>query len=250
MSDRYLLFWILGPEAVGVYSVGYKLGSVALFIIMAFNLGWQPFYIKTGHQENTGVTLGEIGTIFLHLLISLWGLIAFWTPIFMKIKLGENYLIGKQFWASEQIVPIIFFSYLFYGGYIILMPSIYLLEKQNWAPMFRGIGAIINIILNLVFIRYWGMLGAALATLMAYMVMFFSLFIKSNQWIEIMCNWKIIIKHLITTSIFIIIYQITIKTLLISIGFTVIYIGMLFIMRGKTKIIGDFVYLKSLFHST
>ena len=37
MSDRYLLFLILGPEAVGIYSIGYKLGSLALFIISAFN---------------------------------------------------------------------------------------------------------------------------------------------------------------------------------------------------------------------
>ena len=44
--------------------------------------------------------------------------------------------------------------------------------------------------------------------------------------------------------------SLAIKTLLTSIGFTFIYIGILLIMRGKTKIIGDFVYLKSLIHST
>ena len=67
----------------------------------------------------------------------------------MRIKVGENHLIGEEFWASEQIVSIIFLSYLFYAGYIILMPSIYLIEKQNWSPIFRGTGAIINICLNL-----------------------------------------------------------------------------------------------------
>ena len=154
MSDRYILFWILGPEAVGVYSIGYKLGSLALFIISAFNLGWQPFYIKIGNNKNSSDTFGKIGTIFLRSLISIWGLIVFWTPRFMQIRIGDNHLIGEEFWASEQIVSLIFLSYLFYAGYIVLMPSIYLLEKQNWAPIFRGSGAIINISLNLLFIKY------------------------------------------------------------------------------------------------
>ena len=247
MSDRYLLFWILGPEAVGVYSIGYKLGSLALFIISAFNLGWQPFYIKIGKHKNAGATFGKIGTIFLRSLISLWGLIIFWAPSFMRIKIGANHLIGEEFWASEQIVSIIFLSYLFYAGYIILMPSIYLIEKQNWSPIFRGTGAIINICLNLLFIKYWGLLGAALATLAAYIAMFTFIFYKSNQWLKILCNWRYIGVHFITTAAFISLFGMTEKTILITIGFTFSYLGLLLLIQGKTKLLSDFKYLKSSF---
>tara|TARA_B100000315_G_C14557425_1_gene578846 strand:+ start:390 stop:1835 length:1446 start_codon:yes stop_codon:yes gene_type:complete len=245
MSDRYLLFWILGPESVGVYSIGYKLGSLALFIITAFNLGWQPFYIKIGNQENAGVTFGKIGTIFLHLLIVLWGFIVFWTPILMKMRWGENYLIGKEFWSSEQIVPIIFLSYIFYAGYIVLMPSIYILEKQKWSPIIRGTGAILNILLNYLFIKYWGILGAAFSTLIAYMAMFFFIFYKSNQWLKILCDWKTITKHFIITSIFILIYIMIEKNLFISLGFTFLYICIVLLLRGKAQLFLDLKYLNS-----
>ena len=165
----------------------------------------------------------------------------------MRIKVGENYLIGEEFWASEQIVSIIFLSYLFYAGYIILMPSIYLIEKQNWSPIFRGTGAIINICLNLLFIKYWGLLGAALATLAAYIAMFTFIFYKSNQWLKILCNWKSIGVHLTTTAAFISIFGMTEKTFLISIGFTFSYLGLLLLIQGKTKLLSDFKYLKSSF---
>ena len=247
MSDRYILFWILGPEAVGVYSIGYKLGSLALFIISAFNLGWQPFYIKIGNNKNASDTFGKIGTIFLRSLISIWGLIVFWIPRFMQIRIGDNHLIGEEFWASEQIVSLIFLSYLFYAGYIVLMPSIYLLEKQNWAPIFRGSGAIINISLNLLFIKYWGLLGAALATLVAYFGMFIIIYYKSNQWFKIACNWRSIGLHLIITATFILFFEMTEKSLFISIGFTFIYLGLLLFFQGKTKLLNDFNYLKSSF---
>ncbi|MBC8256463.1 MAG: oligosaccharide flippase family protein [Candidatus Marinimicrobia bacterium] len=247
ISDRYLLFWILGPEAVGVYSIGYKLGSSALFIISAFNLGWQPFYIKIGKHENAGATFGKIGTIFLRSMISLWVLIVFWTPRIMQLRIGDSHLIGEEFWASEQIVSLVFLSYLFYAGYIVLMPSIYILEKQNWSPIFRGTGAIINICLNLLFIKYWGLLGAALATLVAYIGMFAFIFYKSNQWLKILCNWNSIGVHLAASAVFIFIFGMSEKTIPISVGFTIAYLGLLLLFHGKTKLYNDFKYLKSSF---
>ena len=165
----------------------------------------------------------------------------------MQIRIGDNYLIGEEFWASEQIVSLIFLSYLFYAGYIVLMPSIYLLEKQNWAPIFRGSGAIINIFLNLLFIKYWGMLGAALATLVAYFGMFIIIYYKSNQWFKIACNWRSIGLHLIITATFILFFEMTEKSLFISIEFTFIYLGLLLYFQGKTKLLRDFNYLKSSF---
>jgi len=204
-------------------------------------------FIKIGNNKNAGDTFGKIGTIFLKFLISIWGLIVFWTPRFMQIRIGDNHLIGEEFWASEQIVSLIFLSYLFYAGYIVLMPSIYLLEKQNWSPIFRGSGAIINISLNLLFIKYWGLLGAALATLVAYFGMFIIIYYKSNQWLKIACNWRSIGLHLIITATFILFFEMTEKSLFISTGFTFIYLGLLLFFQGKTKLLNDFNYLKSSF---
>ena len=80
------------------------------------------------------------------------------------------------------------------------------------------------------------------------MAMFFFIYYKSNQWLKIQCNWKIISKHLIITSIFIAIYIMTTKTLFISIGFTVIYISIFLFIQDKTKIFMDLKYLKSSFN--
>ena len=84
-----------------------------------------------------------------------------WVSVFAEdnkitqIKFGNNYLIGAQYWASEEIISIVYCSYIFYAGYIVLMPSIYLLNKQNWTPIFIGTGAIINVFLNIILIKYY-----------------------------------------------------------------------------------------------
>ena len=101
MSDRFILYWMIGPDALGLYTIGYKLGSIGLFIITAFNLGWQPFYIKIGNKKESGNIFRQIGTTFLHILNSIGALVMFWIPVLMKIKLdfmpGKSYLVSKVY---------------------------------------------------------------------------------------------------------------------------------------------------------
>ena len=44
LADRYLLEWLVGTSAVGIYSAGYKLGMFGLLMVMGFNMGWTPFF--------------------------------------------------------------------------------------------------------------------------------------------------------------------------------------------------------------
>ena len=86
------------------------------------------------------------------------------------------------------------------------MPPMYILEKQNWAPLFRGIGALTNITLNLLLIPYYSIKGAAVATLISYLVMTFFIYYKSNQWMKIPYKFNLIIKQFIITILAAIIF--------------------------------------------
>ena len=236
LSDRYLIFWILGSEHVGVYSIGYKIGSLGLFIVSAFNLGWQPFYIKIGANPSSNKLFGNIGTSFIFFLITIWGLIIFWTPLFMQIKIGNNYLIGASFWASVDIITIIFLSYIFYAGYIVLMPCIYLCNKEIWSPIIRGSGAIINIILNLILIKKFGLMGACCSTLVSYVFMFIFILYKSRLWFKVLCDWRSVLIHLILTSILIFYFRGLDNNFSVSFLFTIMYFIMIAIIFKKTII--------------
>ena len=50
-----------------------------------------------------------------------------------RIKMGDNHLIGEQFWASEQLVHIIFFSHLFLiYAVLLIIKNIKILQGKNW----------------------------------------------------------------------------------------------------------------------
>jgi len=191
LADRYLLLQLVDIETVGVYSIAYKMGSVLMFLITGFNLAWQPLFHREQQNENRLEIFSTISTHFLVIMILVGGIISIWLPVIVQIPIGGgNTLIGKDFWGSINIIPVIMLSYIFYAGYILQMPSLYDGNNQKWSPILRGMGAVINIGLNLVLIPKYGGMGAAIATLSAYAIMFLSLFMLNRKWLRISFNYS------------------------------------------------------------
>ena len=106
-------------------------------------------------------------------------------PIIFQYHVGSYYVVGPMFWEGGGIIPIVCLSYIFYGLFVLQMPSIYLKMKQTWAPVFWGTGFAINIMANCALIPRFGIYGAAYATLLAYCSMSMMLIYKNQSWLPI-----------------------------------------------------------------
>ena len=251
LLDRYLLKFLLespieNPEYVnnliGTYSVGAKLASIPLFMINAFNLGWQPFYLSNGNTAEAHKRYESVGTIFIIFTLSISWFVGIVIPVIANLNLPISNipLIGKTYAGFNEIIPIMLLSHVFYALYIIHMPSIYLCDKQNWSPIFRICGASTNILLNLILIPLYEIKGAAIATALSYGIMFLFLFYKNRNWMPIKINWQDIILLMILVSISIICFigKLNIQYYLM-VG-TLIYIIYLIYKHGMKNLISLF----------
>jgi O-antigen/teichoic acid export membrane protein len=181
LADRYLLEWMVGTSAVGIYSAGYKLGMFGLLLVMGFTMGWTPFFLKKGKDDQAPEMFSRIITYFL----GIYGFVAvFFTLIIddlVKINVGDFSFFGEAFWSATNIVPVIFLAYFFFGLYVLQLPAVYLPEKTKWIPLFRFVGAITNVVLNILVIPTYGVMGAALATMGAQAIMALSIYLKSRK---------------------------------------------------------------------
>jgi len=182
-SDRWFIKWYLDLHAVGLYGAGYKLGSIMGLAVTAFNLNWQPYYLK--QKNNRKYKFGKIGSNIIIILIAVFTLLVLAYEYFIYINIGGYYLIGQHFWGGLTVVPFVALGYLFYGIYIINMPSLYLKNKQNWGLVFWSFGALINIAGNIALIPILGILGASIATAVAYFVMMAMMVMKNRVWLPI-----------------------------------------------------------------
>jgi O-antigen/teichoic acid export membrane protein len=77
---------------------------------------------------------------------------------------------NEEFWASWIIVPVISFSYILHGIGNFVGWGLVMTKKAKYINLNVGITAFTNIVLNVIFIPVWGIMGAAIATVISYVI--------------------------------------------------------------------------------
>jgi O-antigen/teichoic acid export membrane protein len=164
-SDRIMLQKINGESEAGVYSFAYSIALVISILRMSFNTTWVPFYYE--YKKNNQKDL---------LLIRAKNYIDVFSVLTMGFILmaPEVYRImaPQEYWSGISLIPLIALAYYF--DFLYSFPANY--EFYNAKTKLISMGtlgaAIINIICNFAFIPVYAGLGAAIATLIAFVFMF------------------------------------------------------------------------------
>jgi O-antigen/teichoic acid export membrane protein len=189
LSNRYMLEWFEGTHAVGLFSAGYKLGIFGLIIVMGFNMGWTPYFLKRVKEKDAKLDFSSIASLFLGFLGFVVVLVSLWSSEIVRFNISTYHLIGSNYWDSEKIIPIVLLGYFFFGTYIIQLPGVYSKKITKWVPIFRAIGAITNIFLNILLIPQYGIVGSACATAVAFLLMSLSIYVKLYKIYFVRYNW-------------------------------------------------------------
>lgn len=164
-SDRYLLKMFSSYSEVGLYSMGYKFGLIInIFLIMPFNLAWPTQIINISKKENAKEIFAKVMTYVI--------LIATLCSVSLIVFIQDIYkiVLTPEYFASYSIVQFIAFSYVFQGIYCVGILGMFIRKKTKPQLVIFSIAAILNLVLNFIFIPRWGMHGAAIATFLSYLV--------------------------------------------------------------------------------
>ncbi|PID68792.1 MAG: polysaccharide biosynthesis protein [Flavobacteriales bacterium] len=160
--DKLLLGSMLGKDEMGVYAACYKLGVFMTLYITAFRLGAEPFFFNHADKANAKQTYATIlnwftifGSLFMLIVVA-------------YINFLAGFIIDDAYFGALAIVPIILLANLFLGVYNNLSVWYKLTDRTRYGMYFSIFGAVITIILNLIFIPRIGFMASAWATLVAY----------------------------------------------------------------------------------
>lgn len=170
VSDRYMLAWLIGEAEAGKYAVGYDLaGNSILMIMNAVNLAAYPMIVKLLDTEGKEAALAYFKTYAVLLM-------AVSIPAVVGLSLvGPNIVdlvIGEKYQESVTLVlPWVACAIFFMGAGAFYMHLPFQLGNHN-IGIFKiaGVVAVLNLILNYLLIPKLGMQGAAIATLLSFMV--------------------------------------------------------------------------------
>ncbi len=179
--DRPILLALTNESTVGIYQANYRLGIFMMLIVSMYDYAWRPFFLTHAAEPNAKQMYSRILTYFVLFSSVVILLVSLYIDDIVKIRIFHKFIINPAYWSGLGIVPIILLGYLFNGMYVNFMAGIYIEKKTSHLPYITGIGAAINVAMNLLLIPKFGMFGAAWATFFAYAAMAIAIYFVSHR---------------------------------------------------------------------
>ncbi len=159
VSDRYILTSMAGVAISGIYAISYKIPGILSSLQTIFYQAWSISAIKEFDKDDSDGFIGKMYTMMNFCMCAVCSI------IMILNKPIANFLYSGEFAEAWKFVPPLLISVVF-NAMSLFIGGIFTAVKDTKAiSVSTALGAIINIVLNLILIRIYSAYGAALATL-------------------------------------------------------------------------------------
>jgi O-antigen/teichoic acid export membrane protein len=164
-SDRFFLVKLADAAEVGLYSVGVRIASAMVLLLTAFRMAWPAFAYSI---EDEGEARRTYAFVLTYLTV-----IASWTALALGLLSPwlVDLLAADSFAPASRVVAPLAFAAVAFGAYVVIAIGLGRARRTQFNWVVTGAAAAVNVALNLVLIPPYGMMGAAAATVAAYVTM-------------------------------------------------------------------------------
>lgn len=163
LSDRFFIKEMISIGDAGIYSLGYRLGTLSsMLVVEPFNQTWLPRRFEIQKQPDHERVFGRIFTYFTA------GLVFF--ALATSALAGDllRVISAPEYWSAAKVVPIIAVANAIFGLHYHLNFGLLLAKKTKIIAIINLTNGVLVLALNWLLIPRWGVYGAAVATLFAF----------------------------------------------------------------------------------
>ena len=164
-ADKILFPYIYqGTDAhsqLGIYGAASKIAMIMAMITQAFRYAYEPFVFGNNNDKDSRNTYAKAMKFFI-----IFTLLAF-LVVMAYIDLLK-YIIGRDYWEGLKVVPVVMAAEIMMGIYFNLSFWYKLIDKTIWGAWFSGIGCVVLITVNVLFVPRYGYMACAWAGFMGY----------------------------------------------------------------------------------
>ncbi len=167
-ADRYLVEVFLGRQPLGLYTAGYNLAMyVTAVVIQPINYAMTPIYMKILVQQGEEATRE-----FFRTLLS--GFVLVIAPLAcVLVAAGKDliiFLASAKFSEASGVLGYVVIGQMVYASTLILNCGLFIEKRTQVLTYLMLLTCLVNVGLNVVLIPRYGIVGAAQATLIAYVL--------------------------------------------------------------------------------
>ena len=162
-SDRFFVQKFCQLDQLGQYSLGYKFGMILSYLVAS------PFFSVWNTQRFEIAKKNDAPNIFSK-FFTYYSFIMLFGALGISVFIEEVICImaPEEYQGASAIVSLIVLSYVFYGMADYLKLGIMLTYKTKYAAYINMVSAVLNLVFNWYFIRNYGIMGAAVSTLLTF----------------------------------------------------------------------------------
>lgn len=150
-----------GKVQLGIYGANIKIAMIMAMITQAFRYAYEPFVFGKQKDGDNRATYAKAMKYFI-----IFTLLAF---LFVMGYIDIlKHIIGRSYWEGLKVVPIVMAAEIMMGIYFNLSFWYKLIDKTIWGAWFSGIGCIVLIAVNIIFIPRYGYMACAWAGFAGY----------------------------------------------------------------------------------
>lgn len=162
-ADRIMISNMVGNSESGIYNLGYQVSMIPKILTNSIADSMSPWMLKNIKANRIDKIAGRCYEVLIIVAVSsLMFILA--APEAIAIFAPESY--GEAVLVVPPVVMSIYFSFL-YNFFVVFE---YYFEKSTYIMVASVVGALLNLLLNYIFIPILGFNAAAYTTLFCYMV--------------------------------------------------------------------------------
>jgi O-antigen/teichoic acid export membrane protein len=162
-ADRYFLRAYGTIEEIGLYALGYRISMiVVLLVAVPFNQIWHSYMFEIEKQPNAREVYARVATYFLGLLTGAALAIGILGRDIVVVMAAPAYL------PSYRVIPVLAASMIFFSSDNVFQVGLLIKGHSRRLSSAKWIAAGVNLALNWSLIPRYGMMGAAIATLLSF----------------------------------------------------------------------------------
>lgn len=163
-ADRIMITKLVSKTATAIYSVSYTVGMVINIFWQSIEASLAPWiYEKLNSNDKESVRKRTFQILVIFMIICI--LSCLFAPEIIGI------LAPKEYYNGIYVIPSIAASSFFIAAYSIYMRIELYYKKTVFAMFATTLAAILNLVLNFIFIKKYGFIAAGYTTLICYIVL-------------------------------------------------------------------------------
>lgn len=171
--DRIALNQLSSLAAVGIFGIGYRLGSVVSLILIGVQMALMPIIYQRYRDPSTPMELARVFRVFVAFALLVGMSLSIWAPEILRV------FTTPEYYAAAAVVPLLTPAVLLANMYV-FMPGLAIAKQTRTIGLITIGGAVLNTTLNLLLIPVLDVRGAALATLVSAAAIFVA-YVRTSQ---------------------------------------------------------------------